>query len=101
MNFRIILVRFYNRNKHTAKITPNDISDNSDNTNNEYHLELFKPIAPKRKRERPPGSKNKLKIAITNTTDVFVIQKKEITQNLPLNCDKKAKLQPQANRLNY
>jgi hypothetical protein len=72
-NFRIISVRFYYRNKHTAKITSNDVSDNSDNANDEYHPKHAKLIAFKRKRERSSDFKNKPKIIIANTTDVFVI----------------------------
>jgi hypothetical protein len=71
-NFWIISVCFYYRNEHTAKIISNDVSDNSDNTNDEYHLKRAEPITPKRKRERSSGSKNKPKIAIMNTTDVFM-----------------------------
>jgi hypothetical protein len=59
-----------------AKITSNDISNNSDNINNEYHSKSAESIALKRKRKRSSGFKNKPKIAITNTTDVFITQKK-------------------------
>jgi hypothetical protein len=75
-NFRITSVRSYHRDGHTAKITPNDVSDDSDDANDEYHPEHAKPIAPKRKRERPPGFKNKPKITVANITNVFIIQKK-------------------------
>jgi hypothetical protein len=72
MNFWIISVRSYYRNEHTAKIKSNDVSDNSDNTNDEYHPKPAESIALKRKRERSPGSKDRPKIAVTNMTDVFI-----------------------------
>jgi hypothetical protein len=75
-NFRIISVRFYHRNEHTAKIILNDVNDNSDNTNDKYHPKFAEPIASKRKRGRSSGSKNKFKIAIANIINVFIAQKK-------------------------
>jgi hypothetical protein len=91
-NFRIISVRSYHQNKHTTKITSNDISDNSDNANDEYHLKHAKPIAPKRKRERPSGSKNKPKITVANTTNVFITQKKRNNAELAVELRRKGKI---------
>jgi hypothetical protein len=91
-NFRIISVRFYHRNEYTAKITPNDVSDNSDDANDEYYPEHAKPIAPKHKRERSSGFKNKPKIIIANTTNVFVIQKERDNAELAVELRRKGKI---------
>jgi hypothetical protein len=91
-NFRIISIRFYHRNEYTTKITPKNISDNSHNTNDEYHTKSAEPIALKRKRERPSGSKNNPKIAITNTTNVFITQKKRNNAKLAVKLRQKSKI---------
>jgi hypothetical protein len=61
-------------------------------TNDEYYPKSAEPIAPKRKRERFPGSKNKLKITGTNTTDVFVTQKKRDNAKLAVKLRQKGKI---------
>jgi hypothetical protein len=91
-NFRITSVRSYYRNEHTATIIPNDVSNNSDNTNDEYHPKPAESIAFKRKRGRPPGSKNKPKIAIANITDVFMAQKKRNNAKLAVKLRQKGKI---------
>jgi hypothetical protein len=66
--------------------------NNSDNTNDEYHPEPAESIAFKRKRERFPNFKNTLKIAVTNTTDVFITQKEQNNAKLAVKLRQKGKI---------